>query len=255
VQFAFPAPLGAESLPVGPAAADECMAAGEDVAGAGVAKLVVFVATGLEEVTLGAKIPPGLLGSEGAGVEPVVDAGGMTTMDDRPELVGAGVAVFPHTSGSAAKAVDATVSTESPGSGNTMSLLSGVLHCVLGRLAMNMSGSLLKAVLSLAPPVIVMGAQFIYISRLPILLNHVHASVDSPLGTSLGMLKLKVAGSVPVVGHPPTIEWMTLKLDCAFGCLSRLMLIWQDPPACGALPMKLRDCCWSTAMLFICVTS
>lgn len=40
------------------------------------------------------------------------------------------------------------------------------------------------------PPVRVMGAQFMYISRLPILLNQVQASVAEPVGRDVGMVKL-----------------------------------------------------------------
>jgi len=66
------------------------------------------------------------------------------------------------------------------------------------------------------------GAQFMYISRLPTLLNHVQASVAVPVGSVVGMVKLYVSGStsvaespllpsMPLIGHPPSIEWMTLK--------------------------------------------
>lgn len=43
----------------------------------------------------------------------------------------------------------------------------------------------------LPPPVMVTTAQFIYISRLPILLNHVQAKSAAPEGAEGGMAKLK----------------------------------------------------------------
>lgn len=85
------------------------------------------------------------------------------------------------------------ISTEAPGLGNLTSLPSGVVQSVAGMLALNMSGkdvSRLKmsseAYASVAlkessrsrrlePPVTVIGAQFMYISRFPIRLNHVQA--------------------------------------------------------------------------------
>jgi hypothetical protein len=72
-------------------------------------------------------------------------------------------------------------------------------------------------------PVRVTGAQFMYISRFPTLLNQVHARVAFPVGRDVGMVKLYVSGSTavaeppvfpatPLIGHPPSIEWMTLKV-------------------------------------------
>jgi hypothetical protein len=60
----------------------------------------------------------------------------------------------------------------------------------------------------LAPPPMVIDAQFMYISRLPISLNQVHANNAGPEGASVGMLKFQVG----VNGHPPMKEWMTLKV-------------------------------------------
>ena len=39
-------------------------------------------------------------------------------------------------------------------------------------------------------PVMVIGAQFMYISRLPILLNQVHAKTAVPVGSEVGIVKL-----------------------------------------------------------------
>lgn len=92
-------------------------------------------------------------------------------------------------------------------------------------LAVNMSGKASKAEVSRLVeelPVMVTGAQFMYISRLPILLNHVQAMVALPAGTESGMVKLYLLGStaeaeslaaLPVIsisGHPPWMEWITL---------------------------------------------
>lgn len=89
--------------------------------------------------------------------------------------------------GGASSASGVTFWTDGPGSGNLRSLLSAVLQLLMeARLAMNMSGRFASRfaemgarIMSrlLPPPVTVAGAQFMYISRLPILLNHVHASV------------------------------------------------------------------------------
>lgn len=244
----LPVPLGAGRLTLAmTATGDDGVAAavwfeyaeGDDVAVAVVVAMEVIVAIGLEAL-LEAEMPPGLLDGETVQEEPAeAFAEGMITID-RPVLVDGGMAAFPHCPRGVASAVVTTVSTASPGFGNIMSLPSGVVHCVSAMFATNMSGSFSKSVLSLAPPLTEIGAQFIYISLLPILLNHVHTSVHSPFGTSFGTVKMKVAGSVPVVGHPPTIEWMTLKVDCAVGSLFKLTLSWQLPPPWVALPAKLR---------------
>ena len=62
-------------------------------------------------------------------------------------------------------------------------------------------------------------AQFMYISRLPTLLNQVHARVYAPGATPVGMAKLYVSGSgaeaelsaprlpaTPLAGQPPSME-------------------------------------------------
>lgn len=84
-------------------------------------------------------------------------------------------------------------STEGPGFGKARSLLSTVVQSVGGMLAMNISGkdvsrsdssaiaysavSLRGVSRLLDPPVTLTEAQFMYISLLPTLLNHVHANV------------------------------------------------------------------------------
>ena len=108
-------------------------------------------------------------------------------------------------------------SRESPGLGNLRSMESTVSQTVVGMLATNISGAELRldklpterpkiessmdpysssrrlaVVLELdellPAPVTVMGAQFMYISRLPTLLNHVQASVYCPVARSLGIV-------------------------------------------------------------------
>jgi hypothetical protein len=59
-------------------------------------------------------------------------------------------------------------------------------------------------------PPIVTDAQFMYISRLPTLLNHVQAKSAEPVVTSEGIVKSQL--DVPVGGQPPTYDWMTVKV-------------------------------------------
>ena len=83
-------------------------------------------------------------------------------------------------------------STEAPGSGNSTSAESTVSQSLVGMFALNMPGkddvvrlessgmprvSLRVAALLFDPPLTLMDAQFMYISRLPILLNQVQANV------------------------------------------------------------------------------
>jgi hypothetical protein len=72
------------------------------------------------------------------------------------------------------------------------------------------------------------GAQFMYISRFPILLNQVQASVAEPVGREVGTVKLYVSGSTasalsPLfpamlrIGQPPSMEWITLNVLLVVG--------------------------------------
>jgi len=81
------------------------------------------------------------------------------------------------------------------------------------------------------PAVRVIGAQFMYISRLPILLNHVHARTAVPVGSVEGTVKEYVDGSISVaelplfpatflIGQPPSIEWMTFQVLLVVGAVS-----------------------------------
>jgi hypothetical protein len=92
------------------------------------------------------------------------------------------------------------------------------------------------------PDVMVIGAQFMYISRLPILLNQVHAMTAVPVGRSVGTVKGNESGftraalsapllpATPLIGHPPSIEWMTFHVLLAVGALSYEMDTWHEPP-------------------------
>ena len=161
--------------------------------------------------TIGAADVTGITGPAGAAVGPAAFPA------PAPSLV---MAAHPAlTAKVEARAVLKGVSTESPGDGKMKSTDSGMEHCSRGRLATNMSGKLLKTDMSLAPPVTVMGAQFMYISRLPILLNQVHARLYSPLAMPLGMENSKVAAPPPLgspdrlpvefEGQPETMLWIT----------------------------------------------
>jgi hypothetical protein len=57
-------------------------------------------------------------------------------------------------------------------------------------------------------PWIVTQAQFMYISRFPTSLNHVHAKRAFPEGAKDGIVK----GYVVVIGQPPIMLLMTLKV-------------------------------------------
>ena len=120
---------------------------------------------------------------------------------------------------------------------------SAVRQSEVGTLATNMAGkegvlrpessgiaaksvSLRAVSLLLDPPVTLTDAQFMYISRLPTLLNQVHARVYAPGAMPAGIEKLYVSGSGVVAelsaprlpatflaGHPPSIEWMTIHVE------------------------------------------
>jgi len=127
-------------------------------------------------------------------------------------------------------------STELPGSGKRRSVESTVWQ-PLPMLATNMFGRASYADVSRvsryssrleAPPDNVTGAQFMYISRFPILLNQVQARVAFPVGMSVGTVKLYVSGSTasallplfpltPLIGQPPSMEWMTFHVLLVVG--------------------------------------
>lgn len=170
---------------------------------------VVGLATGATV----AKTPPGIpaadvdfwvaLGEEAAAevaVEPVPDP------EPDPEPPEAAVAHDPDGATGVAVAVPRR-SRESPGEGNFRSVESTVVQ-PLPMFAVNMSGKASKAAVSRSmscvtlpsslrleeDPDRVTGAQFMYISRLPILLNQVQARVASPVGRVVGTVNEYVSG-------------------------------------------------------------
>lgn len=101
-----------------------------------------------------------------------------------------------------------TFVTSGPGSGNFTSVVSLVVH-PLPRFATKSDGRDVKEVparfaarFTPEDPVIVIDAQFMYISRLPTLLNQVHAKRAAPAGASEGTANLKE----PPVGQSPMNE-------------------------------------------------
>ena len=162
----------------------------------------------------------------------------------------------------------ASRSTLSPGLGKSTSAPSEVPH-PLPILATNMSGYVARLIseraaalrfstarflvlVLLLPPVTVMGAQFMYISRLPMRLNQVHAMVYSPGVTPSGTVKVYLLALVPsglggrlpplvvLLGQPPTMEWTTKKCESLVGVLSVVRDTWQEPPPWTAEPLNER---------------
>ena len=101
------------------------------------------------------------------------------------------------------------------------------------------------------PPVTLMEAQFMYISRLPTLLNQVQARVYAPGLMPAGMAKLYVSGSgaeaelsapmlpaTPLAGQPPSMEWMTIQVELLVAGLSVVSETWHDPPPWTDSPRK-----------------
>ena len=101
------------------------------------------------------------------------------------------------------RALVPSFSTEAPGSGNCTSAESTVSQSLVGMFALNIAGkdavarsdnsgmprvSLRVAALFFDPPLTLIEAQFMYISRLPILLNQVQAKVYDPGVIPSGMV-------------------------------------------------------------------
>src|SRR6266700_1305335 len=109
-----------------------------------------------------------------------------------------------------------------------------MLQVSKGMLATNISGSFSMTELSLPPPVTMIGAQFMYISRLPTLLNHVHARVYCPFGMPLGIVNWKTAAPSPSAlglrfpvtfeGQPPIMLWITFHWLFFVGFWSKVTL-------------------------------
>ena len=210
------------------AASEGTAPAGDDVASEGAAAAEVGATMGAEaaapeapfaEVPAAGETPPALAGvtadeaSPAAGAE-VAAGAAEPTADALPPLIpGQAVPVGRTT---VVPSGELSNSRESPGLGNLRSMESTVSQTVVGMLATNISGaelrldklpterlkiessmesyssSRLAVVLELdellPAPATVMGAQFMYISRLPTLLNHVQASVYCPVARSLGIV-------------------------------------------------------------------
>lgn len=83
-----------------------------------------------------------------------------------------------------------SLATSLPGLGNTGSQPSSALQAGLRVFALKISGSPSNVcwAFALGVPVMDSGAQAMYISREPILLNHVQARVALPTGMSSGMV-------------------------------------------------------------------
>jgi len=96
-----------------------------------------------------------------------------------------------------------------PGLGNLTSVPSGTAH-PLPTLATIMSG--LSARVEVPLPVMVTAAQFMYISRLPVLLNHVQEKMASPDFASVGTVKSNVWSPPAGFTQPPSIDLMTLNV-------------------------------------------
>ena len=105
----------------------------------------------------------------------------------------------------------------------------------LPTLATNMGGRLAREsdALRFLPPVTVMAAQFMYISRLPTLLNQVQAKSISPEGVSSGKVNFQLES--PMAGQLPMKEWMTFQVLP----LSWESEDWQLPPLWLAWPVML----------------
>jgi hypothetical protein len=119
-------------------------------------------------------------------------------------------------------------------------------------LATSMSGRASKALLSLAPPLTSIGAQFMYSSGAPdIFENQVQAKVALPLGMLSGSSKLYSFTVPSTPGQPPSMDLMTLKTEFSVGSVSIVTDSWQEPPPWTAVPLNLIVCCSPTAMVFI----
>ena len=247
------AAAGAEAEAAGSEAAGS-EAAGSEAAGAEVAMAgsereavtvtsVVMVEVGSMAAALealGAKTPPGLLVGMAAedwtaedwitAAEDWTAAAEVAPPDADAPPPPAMALPQPAPVGASFLAADSSVTTFWPGSGNSTLKFGGLLQSTEAMLATNMSGSWSNLDVSLAPPVTVTGAQFIYSSGPPLSLeNQVHARVTCPFGMLSGILKLKSLGpSMP--GQPPSMDMMTLNLELAVGTLSVVMLSWQLPP-------------------------
>lgn len=201
----------------------------------------------------GAKTPPGFEGAEGAavaeGFPPAAEVGAAEGSDGSDGVVPEVVPQLPPVGD--LRSFVAPFWTTSPGLGNWTAKLATDSQ-VSSRLATSMSGSASNAVLSLAPPVTSMGAQFMYISGTPLSLeNQVQAKVAFPFGILAGSSKSYDCACESTPGHPPSIDLMTLNTEFAVGSVSNVTLSWQDPPPWTALPESSIVCFSPTAIAFM----
>jgi hypothetical protein len=215
----FHSPSSVQALPivcspaveVVPLEEDEEEAADDAAAGAAAATETEDVAAAVEDPTV-TKTPPGMLVAV-ATADVVRDAAEVTA--DVPDVAVAAAPPVPAVAepdspataawqalplglDNALAVANPSCSTESPGFGKRRSVESTVRQ-PFPMFAVNISGRASNAEVSRASnssllldddPVRVTGAQFMYISRLPTLLNQVHARVALPVGTVSGILKL-----------------------------------------------------------------
>lgn len=103
-----------------------------------------------------------------------------------------------------------------------------------GRAAYAAARAILRIAASPPPSVVsVTAAQFMYISRFPTSLCHVHASTWSPAGASSGTVKARLL--VPSAGQPP----MKLRRTVKVAAPSVDSEIWHEPPPCAAPPVMV----------------
>ena len=166
---AEPDELDDEVLPGATAGAEAPLEAA-DATGGATAGALLGAGAAETELAPAAKTPPEL---EGCGAE------APDVLPDEPEPA----AAAPHLGPVGGSFLADCSRFADPGFGKARSPPSCVVQSVAGMLATNMSGNeVSRSVISCSslffePPVTVTGAQFMYISRLPILLNHVHARV------------------------------------------------------------------------------
>jgi hypothetical protein len=147
-------------------------------------------ATGAILGTEGAEATGAMLGTEGA------EATGATLGTEGAEATGASlgeagvdgvVPVAPQSPVGRTAGLSPPLTRFAPGLGNLMGEFSTRLQVVEAMLAMSMSGSASNPVVSLAPPVTSIGAQFMYISGPPLISeNQVQAKVAFPVGMLSG---------------------------------------------------------------------
>ena len=192
--------------------------------------------------------------------------------EDRPDELPAATHLGPVGGAKTFALLALAFSTDAPGFGNFTSAPCAVVQSDTGMFATNMAGKeavarsessataypsvwLRRVSLLLEAPVTLIEAQFMYISRLPTLLNHVHARVYAPGAMPAGIEKSYVSGSgaeaelsAPMLpawflaGQPPSIEWITIHVELFVAGVSLVREIWHDPPPWTDSPKKESFC-------------